>query len=163
MDDAHRPEHKFAADINLGRLVRWLRILGYDTRFDREGVDRGFLRRAQCEERIVLTRKRNTVNRQFRGRLVLIEHDQVGGQLKELHEKLGLSLRRDSFYSRCVRCNALLAEAHRCEVEGLVPDYVYHQSGPFRRCISCDKVYWPGAHREMAFAFLRKHTPLHLP
>lgn len=156
-------ELRFVADINLGTLARWLRILGYDTRFDRGGVDRDFLRRAQQEDRIVLTRKREMAKRQFIGRLVVIEQDHVRRQLAEVMEKLGLCLYMDRLYRRCALCNALLVDVSRQDVEGLVPDFVYHQSGPFRRCPECGKIYWPGGHREKALQFLRRHTPAHLP
>jgi len=161
--DIKSADLKFTTDVNLGTLTRWLRILGYDTRFDRGDVNRDFLRRAQQEERIVLTRKRDMANRQFRGRLVVIEHDQVRGQLKEVVGKLGLRVVMDRFYRRCALCNAVLVEVLHSEVEGLVPDYVYHQSGPFRRCPECGKIYWSGAHRAMAIEFLKQHTPVRLP
>ena len=157
------PGLKFVTDINLGTLARWLRILGYDTRFDRGRVNRDFLRRAQREERIVLTRKRDMTNRQFRGRLVVIEHDQIRGQLNEVIEKLDLPVVMEGLYRRCACCNAVLVAALQSDMEGLVPDYVYRQSGPFRRCSQCDKIYWSGSHRAKAIAFLRKHTLVRLP
>jgi len=161
--DAEPADVKFAADLNLGTLARWLRIIGYDTCFDRGEVNREFLRRAQQEGRIVLTRKRDMAGRQFRGRLVVVENDHVRRQLAEVMDKLGLRLDLERFFRRCSLCNALLTDVPAIEVEGLVPDYVYHQSGPFRKCPACGKVYWSGAHREMALAFLKRHTPVRLP
>lgn len=158
-----RAELKFAADLNLGTLARWLRILGYDTRFDRGDADRTFLRRAQQEDRIVLTRKREAAKRQFRGRLIVIQNDHVRRQLAEVMDTLGLRMDMERFHRRCAICNALLMDVSAGDVEGRVPDYVYHQSGPFRRCPDCGKVYWFGTHREMALAFLRQHTRVHLP
>jgi uncharacterized protein with PIN domain len=163
MDEAQQADLIFVTDVNLGTLARWLRILGYDTRFDRGDVNRDFLRRAQQEDRIVLTRKRNMANRQFRGRLVVIEHDHVSGQLAEVIEKLGLRADMNRFYRRCAFCNASPVEVLKVDVEGFVPDYVYHHSGPFQRCPDCGKIYWSGAHRKMAIQFLRQHTPLDLP
>ncbi len=163
MADIEPADYKFTTDVNLGTLARWLRILGYDTRFDRGDVNRDFLRRAQQEERIVLTRKRDMAKRQFRGRLVVIEQDQVRGQLKEVIGKLGLCVDMNRFYRRCALCNALLERVPTRDVEGLVPDYVYHQAGPFQRCPGCGKIYWSGAHRAMAIEFLRQHTPVRLP
>jgi uncharacterized protein with PIN domain len=161
--DIKSADLKFTTDINLGTLARWLRILGYDTRFDRENVNRDFLRRSQQEGRIVLTRKRDMASRQFSGRLVVIERDQVRGQLNEVMGKLGLRVVLDRFYRRCALCNAVLVEVLHSEVEGLVPDYVYHRSGPFQRCPDCGKIYWPGDHRKMAIQFLRQHIPEGLP
>jgi len=163
MDELQQAGLKFVTDVNLGTLARWLRILGFDTRFDRGDVNRDFLRRAQQDGRIVLTRKRDMASRQFSGRLVVIEHDHVQGQLVEVIEKTGMCVDMERFYRRCALCNTLLENVSRHEVEGLVPDYVYHASGPFQRCPDCGKIYWPGAHRKMAIQFLRQHTPLDLP
>jgi len=163
MFDSKPADLKFVADINLGTLVRWLRIFGYDARFDRETVNLEFLRRAQQEGRIVLTRKRNMANRQFAGRLVVIEHDHVRRQLDELAGKVGLCVDPEKLYSRCALCNVLLVDVPKGDVEGLIPDYIYHQSGPFRRCPECGKIYWPGSHRQKTLEFLRQHTPLRLP
>jgi uncharacterized protein with PIN domain len=161
--DIRSADLKFTADVNLGTLARWLRILGYDACFDRGDVNRDFLRRAQQEDRIVLTRKRDMANRQFSGRLVIIEHDHVRWQLAEVIEKTGMRVDMERFYRRCARCNALLEKILLRDVEGLVPDYVYHQSGPFQRCPDCGKIYWPGAHRKMAIQFLKQHIPADLP
>lgn len=152
----------FVTDVNLGRLARWLRILGYDTRFDRGEVNRDFLRRAQQENRIVLTRKQSLINRQFRGRLVVIENDLVHLQIPEVMQKLKLDVRRDSLYRRCSLCNDLLEIVSADQVENLVSDYVLHRSGPFKKCRGCARIYWVGGHREMAVRFLRQHIPDHL-
>src|SRR5690606_23581194 len=96
--DAEPADVKFAADLNLGTLARWLRIIGYDTCYDRGEVNREFLRRAQQEGRIVLTRKRDMAGRQFRGRLVVVENDHVRRQLAEVMDKLGLRLDLERFF-----------------------------------------------------------------
>ncbi len=163
MYDSELTNLKFVTDVNLGALARWLRILGYDTRYDRGDVNREFLRRAQHENRIVLTRKRDMAKRQFSGRLIVIEHDHIHRQLAEVMDKLEMNVDMDLFYRRCSLCNAVLSKVLESEVEGLVPDYVYHRSGPFRKCPECGKIYWSGAHRAMAIRFLKQHIPLHFP
>lgn len=154
---------KFVADINLGTLARWLRLLGYDTHFERGRIDGDFLRRAQQEGRIVLTRKRKLANRQYSGWLVVVEQDHVRRQLSEVIEKTGLQINSERLYSRCALCNALLESVSASDVEGWVTDYVYHQSGPFRKCPDCGKIYWSGTHLDLTLAFLRQHIPVHLP
>lgn len=156
-------ELKFVADVNLGTLARWLRLLGYDTRFDRGAVNREFLRRAQQEGRIVLTRKRDMANRQFSGRLIVIQEDRVQQQLIELMEKMGINLDTERLYTRCAVCNTPLADISKCEVEGLVPDFVCQQCDAFRRCPDCGKIYWTGTHRSLALEFLRTRIPSHHP
>lgn len=161
--DVKSVDLKFTADVNLGTLARWLRILGYDTVFDRGTVNRDFLRRALREDRIVLTRKRDMANRQYRGCLVVIECDHIRGQLTELIDKTGMCIDMGRLYRRCAICNGLLQKAASSDVAGLVPDYIYHRSRPFRRCPNCGKIYWPGTHREKAIQFLRQHILPNLP
>ena len=72
---------KFITDTNLGKLAKWLRILGYDTVSYRGEADRNFLRKAEREGRVVLTRKKDMAARQFSGKLVTVGSDHVQEQL----------------------------------------------------------------------------------
>lgn len=158
-----RPELRFTADANLGRLVTWMRMLGYDTEGDRGEAERRFLRRAQEEGRVVLTRKRGMAERQFTGRILVIAADRVPRQLDEVIERFGLHPATEMFFSRCLRCNLVLEKVERGDVENRVPEYVYRNTSDFRECPQCRRVYWPGTHGENARRFLRRHIPGHPP
>ncbi len=154
---------RFAADANLGRLVTWMRMLGYDTQVDRGKADRWFLRRAREESRIVLTRKRDLAERQFTGRILVIAADRVPQQLQEVVERFGLRPAPEMFFSRCLRCNQVLEKVERGEVENRIPEYVYQNTDDFRECPQCRRIYWPGTHGENARRFLKRHIPGHPP
>jgi uncharacterized protein with PIN domain len=51
-------------------------------------------------------------------------------------------------FTRCLRCNGLLEVASKAEVfERLEPlTKVYYEN--FRRCTSCEQIYWSGSHFE---------------
>ena len=49
-------EMKFMADVMLGRLAKWLRILGYDTAYIRNIRDTELIRLSLAEFRMILTR-----------------------------------------------------------------------------------------------------------
>jgi uncharacterized protein with PIN domain len=51
------PVVRFIADAMLGRLVRWLRILGYDTAYDKAITDEALIERAMRENRWLLKRR----------------------------------------------------------------------------------------------------------
>jgi uncharacterized protein with PIN domain len=51
-------------------------------------------------------------------------------------------------FSRCLLCNVLLDPISREEVEGMVPDFIFYQQKEFFRCPQCQRIYWPGSHRE---------------
>jgi len=58
-----RPEPRFIADCMLGKLARWLRVLGYDAAYERRISDDDLVRRARSEGRILLTRDTRLVRR----------------------------------------------------------------------------------------------------
>lgn len=137
----------FAADVMLGKLSRWLRLLGFDTFYSNQAED-DFLRRlVESEGRILLTR--DTELHRLVGSLssYLVEADQPKKQLAEVARffKLG---RFAGFprASRCPRCNGPLINSDREAVKESVPPYVYSTQEGFTVCRDCLHVYWQGTH-----------------
>ncbi|MBN2282610.1 MAG: hypothetical protein JXO48_01845 [Deltaproteobacteria bacterium] len=154
---------KFIADPTLGKLVKLLRILGYDTVYSRGGIDRTLLNRGLREDRTVLTRRRDMTRRDYLGSMLLIRSDRPVDQVAEvLH---GLSLHPDprNMLTLCLHCNIHLEDMPRQDAEGLVPPYVFQTQESFLRCPRCRRVYWAGTHRENMLRYLRKHNLIHLP
>jgi uncharacterized protein with PIN domain len=146
---------KFIADSMLGRLARWLRLLGYDTLYYSHIEDSLLLRIARQEERTLLTRDTRLVQvRGIKNYLLLTENDTFA-QLKKVITECGLirsgktleSLAAPAV-SRCSLCNSVLEYVPKEQAEGRVPEYVYLTSESFRKCGNCDKFYWEGTHRE---------------
>jgi len=80
---------RFMADAMLGRLARWLRILGYDTAYEKVITDEALLERVIRDDRWLLTRDRRLALRKLlRDRHTLIVSDDVEGQLHQLHGTL---------------------------------------------------------------------------
>jgi uncharacterized protein with PIN domain len=147
---------KFLADSSLGLLSKWLRILGYDTVYWRGEADRSFLRKAEGEGRAVLTRRKDVLARQHPGIVLFVENDRVEVQIEEVLEKLDLRPEPKNLFTLCLRCNESLKEAKPEDVRPLVPDHVYRTQSEFRVCPGCGGVFWPGTHRERAFAVLQR-------
>ncbi len=139
---------KFLADPTLGKLAKWLRILGFDTIYYRGNIDRNFLRKAEREGRVVLTRKKDMANRSFSGRLIIVNETLAKHQMKEVIGELSLKPDPDNFFSICLNCNRELKEVSKKEIEGIVPDYISESYSDFRLCPECRNVFWPGTHRE---------------
>lgn len=131
------------ADAMLGRLARWLRQLGYDTIYARDWSDHRIAARARAEDRLVLTRDQHLAQR--RGiRCLLIEHQDLEGQLEEIWLALGPP--PPDLEPRCPNCNAPLRAIEDDQVRRRVPAYVYRTHDRFRYCAQCDQVYWRGSH-----------------
>jgi uncharacterized protein len=150
---------RFIADRNLGTLAKWLRILGYDTLYERGNADLDFLKKAAEEGRVVLTRKRDLVCRPHLVRIVVVKADRARDQLTEVLEALAIIPNPVKRMTLCLRCNAALEAIPKETAEGLVPVYVYQKYGQFRRCPLCGRMYWPGTHRERVEERLRTQLP----
>jgi len=144
---------RFLADAMLGRLARWLRMLGYDTVYD-PGEDEELLQRAWREGRILLTRDTRLVRRRRLPSHLFIQSDQVREQVRQVLSALGLP-RTAGPTRRCLRCNAVLEPRRKDEVAGLVPEFVWSEHQAFWRCPDCARIYWPGTHRQRMEEALR--------
>jgi uncharacterized protein with PIN domain len=129
----------------LGRLARWLRVLGLDTAFDPTVPDVELVHRAQAEARILLTRDRPLITELQPHRVLLIASDAPLEQLREVATATGLTPPTELF-QRCLVCNATLRAATPVELETLVPAPARALPGPVRRCPECHRIYWPGSH-----------------
>ncbi len=140
----------FLADAMLGRLARWLRILGYDTAYKKGITDEELIERALREDRWLLTRDRRLgLRKLLRGRHTLIVSDLVEGQLRQLYQdlKIDLDMTHQRDY-RCADCNVVLISISREVAVPLVPPFVAQQYQTFLQCPRCRKVFWPGTHWE---------------
>ncbi len=129
----------------LGRLAKWLRVLGYDTHYQshyRPGVLDKFVR----EGRLLLSRRSGTTTGYPDA--LLIRGNRVGEQMIELKERIHLAPDRSHWFTRCLICNAVLEQVNAHEARENVPEYVFYQNMPgIRSCSSCGRYYWPGSHR----------------
>ena len=140
----------------LGRLARWLRILGYDTKYVTGENRFNSILESLHENRIILTRDRHlSANRAWK--LLLIEHGHFAQQLLQLTRELGLAVSRKQLFSRCAACNTPIEPVvNKADVRQLVPQYVYETAGDFSRCPACNRIYWHGTHRALLLADLEK-------
>jgi uncharacterized protein with PIN domain len=141
-------EPRFVVDVNVGRLAKWLRAMGYDTLFTPSGDDNDLVRLALQEGRILLTRDSLLMRRKLAtsGRLkaLLIRADDYQLQLRQVVEALGLDTGKE--FSRCIGCNQPLREVPHHQVQEQVPRYVFQTQEEFKECPACQKIYWRGTH-----------------
>ena len=135
-------------DINVGRLAKWLRAMGYDTIFPKENGDNELVRIALRENRVLVTRNAGIALRWVVGlgqmSVALIEKDDLRSQLKQLVQDLELDL--SGGFSLCVYCNEPLHSIDKQDVADLLPPYVLLTQAKFFECPECRRFYWPGTH-----------------
>jgi uncharacterized protein with PIN domain len=138
-------EVRFVADCMLGKLAKWLRVLGYDTHYQhyyRSGDIDQLVRKG----RLLLSRHKRITDDYVNA--VLILSNGVGGQLAELKEMDYLKSDQSKMFSRCLVCNVLLTQAQEDAARENVPEYVFYENMTgIRFCPSCERYYWPGSHR----------------
>jgi uncharacterized protein with PIN domain len=151
----------FVADAMLGTLAKWLRILGYDTRFDPALDDHQLVRLARAEDRVLLTRDRELARR--RGmRALLISSEHLDDQIRQVLKDLGLGTSRSwaNGPSRCPVCNERLETMDPEAARARVPAHVAQTQEEFKHCPACQRVYWRGTHWQRMAEFVAQ---LHLP
>ena len=138
---------RFVADRMLGKLAKWLRVLGYDVVYLRQAADEEIAERLR-EGRIFLTRGRRGGSWQQLVIVFVFNAIEPKKQLSEVVHGLRLAIICAELFSRCLSCNCLLDTVNREEVRAEVPDYIYQTQNQFHRCCDCGKVYWSGSHSE---------------
>lgn len=140
---------RFIVDHNVGKLAKWLRLMGYDARFFRGESDAEMVAIALKERRIILTRDTRIMQRRLvtKGKLkaLLIASDQPGEQIHQIINSLNLDYRFNPF-SLCLECNQPLVERQKSELKDSVPPYVFKTQEQFRQCPACKRIYWRGTH-----------------
>ena len=148
MAQSHIPKQAFFADVMLGKLARWLRILGYDTSYERNITDGAIVDRALKEQRWLLTRDRYLVQRKaIRGPFTLLHSDFVADQFRQLHRELPIRLAIvEGTFCRCVGCNNTLEKISPSQAGPRVPPFVAKHYTHFTGCPTCGQLYWAGTH-----------------
>ncbi len=136
----------FVANSMLGKLARYLRIMGYDTVYQSSyGNQR--LSELVMEGRVLLTRDHAIAK--LYSNAVFIDSDLVRDQLKTVDRAVRLSRDHGKWFSRCLICNSPLSKAEGKVAREHVPDFVFSSYGErIFFCPSCERFYWPGTHRE---------------
>ena len=133
---------RFIADAMLGRLARWLRILGHDTLYQAHIEDGALLRTGKEQGRIILTRDTRLIaGKTAPGQSFLVSGDDPLEQLREVADEFKLKV----LQSLCPRCGGRLEKLKtREEARDSVPEHVFLKTKEFFRCRDCGHIYWEG-------------------
>jgi uncharacterized protein with PIN domain len=136
---------RFVVDCNLGRLARYLRLLGFDCVYRNDYQDADVARISQQQHRIVLTRDRRLLQHSVIDHGLFVRATQPKLQVREVLKRLDL-YRLARPFTRCSRCNGRLEVVSKESVDALLQPKTRRYYDSFRQCPDCHRVYWQGSH-----------------
>ena len=138
---------RFVLDCHLGKLARYLRMLGFDSLFWTQCDDDTLLQISLQQQRILLTRDLGLLKRRQLERGYFVRATNPRAQLAEVIQRLQLE---NSFkpFTRCMGCNGLIEPVGKERVLQLLPENTRRYFNEFFQCRSCRRVYWKGSHYE---------------
>jgi len=118
---------KFIVDHNVGKLTKWLRMMGYDTIFFNGSNDSHMVAKALAA--------------------ILVASDEPLLQMRQIVDTLNLDCQFRPF-SLCLECNQPIEERSQEQVKDRVPPYVFRTQNQYMECPDCHRIYWKGTHWE---------------
>ncbi|HEY9191117.1 MAG TPA: Mut7-C RNAse domain-containing protein [Sulfurovum sp.] len=143
---------RFIADCHLGKLAKYLRLMGVDTLYFPHIEDDKLIEMAKREHRTILTRDRSLSERRHAPAFFLEAKD-TETQLKTVIDHYRLK-EDPAPFSRCIVCNTPLQVIEKEKVIDILPEKVKKYFDYFEYCPTCDRVYWQGDHYRHMMAFL---------
>ena len=144
-----RPEQlstfKFVVDSHLGKLVKYLRMLGFDTLYRTDYSDSELALISQKENRILLTRDLGLLKHRIINYGHFVKQTQPRKQLLEIIQWLNIDHPFHPF-TRCIRCNGLLASISKHDIEEQLLPKTKEYYTEFKQCQACKHIYWKGSH-----------------
>jgi uncharacterized protein with PIN domain len=156
---------RFLADDMVGKLARWLRIIGLDVASAGRVDDNRLVRKALEEDRVLLTRHAALLDRitdpalkprRAELRWIVLKSPHCLEQIDQVLDESGLRVDESRLFTRCLVCNTLLEPASKEDVAGEVPEFTYAIQREYARCRTCNKVFWKGTHTERILDKLRR-------
>jgi len=148
-------EARFVLDTHLGRLARYLRMLGFDTFYRNDYSDEELARISSEEHRILLTRDSGLLKRS------VVTHGYWISESAPRRQLLQLLQRFDLFgaiapFARCLRCNDLLQPAPKEVVLDRLLPMTEQMYDEFHICPECGRIYWQGSHYRRMQQFIAR-------
>jgi len=147
----------FVADAHLGKLAKYLRMLGFDTLYRSDIDDEEIISVAKKEKRIILTRDKLLLKSKDVSHGYFIRSIEKHEQLREVVKKFDLYSQFKSF-TRCMTCNTVFIKAYKEEIHKKLDKDILGIFNEFFYCKNCDKVFWKGSHFKRMEAYIRELT-----
>jgi uncharacterized protein with PIN domain len=152
----------FVLDSNLGRLARYLRLLGFDCLYQNDYDDKTVANIADREQRIVLTRDRALLQHKVITRGYFVREVRPRLQVKEVLARFDL-YRLVTPFNRCIRCNGELQAIDKQVIEDRLEPKTRKYFDTFRICTACGQIYWQGSHHARSLRLVEELTKIQGP
>lgn len=137
--------YRFVVDGHLGRLAAYLRMLGFNTWYERAAGDAELAAISSSEQRLLLTRDVGLLKRREIDQGYCVRSDKPHQQLREVSCRFALPPHFAPF-ARCMDCNSPLRPVLKADIDNLLPPHTRETKNEFSQCPACGKVYWRGSH-----------------
>ncbi len=148
-------EPRFVLDTHLGRLARYLRMLGFDTLYRNDYADEELAHLSSQEHRILLTRDPRLLKRSAVTHGYWIRESDPHRQLPQILQRFDL-LGSIVPFARCLRCNALLQPVRKEVILNRLHPMTVQMYDEFRICPECGRIYWKGSHYRRMWQFIER-------
>ncbi|HRQ05281.1 Mut7-C RNAse domain-containing protein [Nitrosomonas halophila] len=138
---------RFIVDTNLGRLARYLRLLGLDCLYHNDYADAVIAQIASAQQRTVLTRDRSLLRRSLIVHGYFVRSDMPKTQVREVLARFDLYRSIDPL-TRCTRCNGKLTATDKHQIAHRLEPLTKKYYDKFLSCPDCGQIYWQGSHFE---------------
>jgi uncharacterized protein with PIN domain len=146
---------RFIIDVNLGKLARRLRMLGFDAAYSNCLRDQEIVDIATGEKRILLTRDKRLLFRKAITHGFWIRAVDADEQLKEVLQRLDLYDQINPL-QRCIDCNGRIETVERERIWSRLEPLTRRYYSEFFCCSRCHKIYWSGSHVAHMTAAIRR-------
>ena len=153
---------RFVVDGMLGKLTRWLRLLGHDVEYSNNMEDKDLIGIAKKEKRVLLTRDFQLYQQAVGKGLdaFYVEGQTEPERLAEISKRFSIGLEVDMKISRCSKCNTIVKPILKEKIADKVEKNTLVHYDEFWMCPKCEQVYWQGAHWTRIGKILKKAQEL---
>jgi len=144
---------KFIADVHMGKLARYLRMLGFDVLYENDYEDDEIVKISLKEKRAILTKDRGILKRNDVTHGYWVRSSKVKEQVDEIISRFDLKKLIGEF-TRCTECNSILKSIPKSEIINELPLKVSESQKSFSECPSCKKLYWEGTHHQRMLSYI---------
>ena len=154
-------EPKFICDVHLGKLARYLRMIGFDVAYKNNFDDEDIVKISLKEKRAILTKDRGTLKRNEVTHGYFIRSTFIENQVKEVIKRFNLQKQIKEF-TRCLVCNSELIKIAKEKIAGNLPPKVKQSREEYYECPGCGKHYWKGTHHQKMLSFVQRIKTMNL-